>query len=150
MELYNGTDIDFRRKPSIMLNKIIENLDDCKYIYEEDGADDIKIIEFAILNQYLPIHLILRPCCKDSFYEYRVYYGHGLCRTLDRYVNYDITMNGFNVLIDFNGKKFSEIPRRFQRKLKESYIDVLIDTSFIYTDNDIITKNYVNALKNAK
>ena len=51
---------------------------------------------------------------------------------------------------EYNGKRYSELPRYIQRRIEETPINVYVDNSFYNTDNTKAVDLYCDVLNNLK
>ena len=151
---YKPIDVDFVTKQVTFVD-LIDSLQRNLLTYTDDGIVDIKILEFAILKaQFEPI--VCRFNHKKDITDenghyklaYDVYRGSGLLRTLKYYVILDMPMRGFVSLPDIEGLRFSELPNQFKRRIKETYIYLIIDR-VSSTSNKEIIEDYVSMLQSA-
>ena len=118
--------------------------------YDKDSKVDIGVIEFALLRCEFD-KIILR---QTGWYDnegqlpsYKVLKGHGFIHTLDYYIVQDNVMEGFIILTNYNGTKYSDMPRNHRRRLEETILNIDLETSYV-DDIEPLIKRYNEVLKN--
>ena len=71
-----------------------------------------------------------------------------MIETIVKYIIEDQPIDGLEMMTEYNGKRYSELPRHLQRKIEETYIDIYEDLSFYKTDDDRVTTIYCEILHN--
>ena len=75
-----------------------------------------------------------------------VYKGSGLVKTIQEYILEDKLIEGLEVCTEYNGKRYSELPRNIQRRIEETIINVYIDNSYYNTDRQDVIKLYTDVM----
>lgn len=134
---------------------LIKKLKEGTIIYIEFGTVDARFFELCWSHLKLdPLIVRSKPSLDKQLDEnhtlrgLEVYRGHGLIETIVKYIIEDQPIDGLEMLTEYNGKRYSEIPRRLQRKIEETYIDIYEDLSFYDTDDDRVTTSYCEILHN--
>ena len=154
--LFEPQDANFQQQ-RIMIGNILECMQAGLYDYVEDGSVDVRLIEFILMNCGYTGTLVVRNVPEKDIpgstvrykQAYKIYSGSGLLRTLKFYLLQDNPLNGLVSLVEFEGKRFSEFPVNLQRRIKEHYVDFIVDRAF-YGENEIIAKQYSEMLNNLK
>ena len=145
----NTIDIDLKVR-QITINDIIKAITDNRIKYDNSVDSDCRLIELLVLH--IPLFPIvvrynesLNISITDNFSAlgYDIYNGHGLIKTIKDYIINNIPITNFSILTELNGKSFSELPLYYQRRIKESVINVYIDNSY-FVKNDTKFIQYYN------
>lgn len=150
MKEYSSVDINVSAH-QYNIKRLLDLLKNDKFDYVKEGETNILIFEMILVN--LPLDMLLcrfdddKTIVENNHYDYgyKVYRGNGFLRTLDYYIIQDMPMTGFHSSPELNGKRFSEWPRRYQRRIFEFYITMMVDVSF--KDDDIVIWDYALANK---
>lgn len=145
-------DVDVRRT-QIYIRDLIKKLKEGTIIYIEFGTVDARFFELCWSHlRFDPLIIRAKPSLElDKNHTSRgleVYRGHGLIETIVTYIIEDQLIDGLEMMTEYNGKRYSEIPRLLQRKIEETYIDIYEDLSFYKTDDDRVTTTYCEILHN--
>jgi hypothetical protein len=147
-------DIDVRRTQT-NIGHLVEKLKEGIIIYIEFGTVDARFFELCWSNLRLdPLIVRAKPSLDKQLDEnhtsrgIEVYRGRGLIETIVKYIIEDLPIKGLEMMTEYNGKRYSELPRRFQRKIEETYIDIYADLNFYGTDDDRVTTSYCEILHN--
>lgn len=147
------------RKSTLMISTLIRKLKSGSLEYTAFGTVDPRFFEFCWCN-LSPEPLIVRSnpeldrynsvydqSCETGWSTYR---GHGLLETLETFIIEDHTLYGLEMITEFNGKRYSEIPRHLQRRVEETSIDVFVDNTFFGTDDTTAVDLYCEVMNNLK
>jgi len=147
-------DVDVRCTQSY-IGDLIKKLKEGTIIYIEFGTVDARLFELCWSHLKLdPLIVRAKPSLDKQLDEnhtssgLEVYRGHGLIETIVKYIIEDQPIDGLEMMTEYNGKRYSEIPRHLQRKIEETYIDIYEDLSFYKTDDDRVTTTYCEILHN--
>ena len=139
----NSNDLNFNIK-EFSVNDIISLLNNNQIKYENNGNVDSSILEFIALNTPLYPLLVKYDNSKSTDkLSYKIFKGNGILRTLKYYIIDDIPITDFFILTELNGRKFSEFPMQYQRRIKERFLTMYIDNSA-----NVIHK-YLNMIRNS-
>ena len=118
--------------------------------YDKDSKIDIGVIEFALLRCEFD-KIILRHI---GWYDeegrspsYKVLKGHGFVHTLDYYIVQDNVMEGFIILTDLNGTKYSDMQRNLRRRVEETILNIDLEECYV-DDIEPLMKRYNEVLRN--
>ena len=151
-------DVDFRTT-NTSISVIIEKIKNGSLDYIKFGTIDARLFDLCLS------HLSLDPLIVRSVPEldirdkddprvhhpgWSVYRGHGLCETIETLIIEDHVIYGLETMKEYNGKRYSEIPRHIQRRIEETPISVYVDNSFYNTDNTKAVDLYCDVLNNLK
>ena len=128
---------------------LIETLKHNGIKYDRDSKVDVGIIEFALLRCEFDKVILQQTGWTDADDKptFRVLKGHGFIHTLDYYIVQDNIMEGFIILTEYNGTRYSEMPRNHRRRIEETYVNMSLEASYS-DDVDTIMKRYNEVLKN--
>lgn len=147
-------DVDVRHTQSCIGN-LIKKLKEGTIIYIEFGTVDARLFELCWSHLKLdPLIVRAKPSLDKQLDEnhtsngLEVYRGHGLIETIVKYIIEDQPIDGLEMMTEYNGKRYSEIPRNLQRRIEETNIDIYEDLSFYKTDDDRVTTSYCEILHN--
>ena len=139
----NSNDINFNIK-EFSVKDIITLLNNNQIKYENNGNADSHILEFMALNTPLyPLIVKYDNSKSTDKLSYKIFKGNGIIRTLKYYIIDDIPITDFFILTELNGRKFSEFPMQYQRRIKERFLTMYIDNS-----SNVIYK-YLNMIRNS-
>ncbi len=149
-------DIDFRQS-QICINTLVNKIKSGSIEYFTFGKVDPRFFELCWSN-LRPERLIVRSNPKldkdnldgDGSCEtgWSVCRGHGLLETLETFIVEDRVIQGLEMITEYNGKRFSELPRHLRRRVEETPIDVYVDNSFFNTDNSKAVDLYCDVINN--
>ena len=145
-------DVDVRCTQIYVIDPI-KKLKEGTIIYIEFGTVDARFFELCWSHLKLdPLIIRAKPSLElDENHTSRgleVYRGHGLIETIVTYIIEDQPIDGLEMMTEYNGKRYSEIPRHLQRKIEETYIDIYEDLSFYKTNDNRVTTTYCEILHN--
>ena len=143
-------DVDIREK-QILLFKLIEQIKDgsLKYSYPL-FEPDVRILENLWL--FVPSYHIVLSESGDIDYGYFLYKGLGLIQVLKYYVIDDNIIEGLKYFTEYNGKKYSELPRMIQRRTEDKIVcaNVIRIDGFSDEKSTFIINNYIQSLAKAE
>lgn len=147
-------DIDVRHTQTY-ISELIKKLKEGTITYLEFDTADARFFELCWSHLKLdPIIVRSKPFLDLHLDEnhvsrgLEVYRGHGLFETIVKYMIEDQPIEGLEMMTEYNGKRYSEIPRHLQRKIEETCVDIYEDLSFYKTDDDRVTTSYCEILHN--
>lgn len=149
-------DVDFRQS-QLYIKTIVDKIKSGSIEYLTFGTVDPRFFELCWCN-LRPERLIVRSNPELDRYNtvgdrscetgWSVCRGHGLLETLETFIIEDHVIHGLEMLTEYNGKRYSEIPRHLQRRIEETPIEVYVDNSFFNTDNTDAVDLYCNVVNN--
>ena len=149
-------DVDFRQS-TIYLITLVNKIKSGSIEYFSFGTVDPRLFELCWCN-LKPERLIVRSNPELDRYNsvhdqscetgWSVCRGHGLLETLETFIIEDHVIHGLEMLTEYNGKRFSELPRPYQRRVEETPIEVYVDNSFFNTDNTKAVDTYCEVVNN--
>ena len=145
------------RQSQIYIRTLVDKIKNGSIKYITSGTVDPRFFELCWCN-LRPERLIVRSNPDLNIYNsaddkscetgWSVCRGHGLLETLETFIIEDHIINGLEMLTEYNGKRFSELPRHLQRRVEETFIDVYVDNSFFNTDNTDAVDFCCNVINN--
>lgn len=110
-------------KETVPLSQIIEKLSKSEIVYSDRNMSVEKmstIIENILLKFVLP-----RGVFNEEIGSFNFIIGQNIVETLDKFVvKESFSLDGFVYFPDLNGKKFSELPPQYKRRIKECFWDI--------------------------
>ena len=142
----NPIDLEFREVYKAT-NDFINGLKKDYYEYDDYGPIDATIFEFMLCNMKTYNVFARDITGVSNKRKLRFYHGSGLLRAIKYYIIDDNVFSNLKIFTEYNGLKFSELPRYIQRKIEEATVLLTVDYSFRKSDEDEIIRNYSMMLR---